>query len=351
MYKYTVSVILAACILAGCQRANNESITTGIIHDYPEITPEIVDSAEAVKFHHVSDSIDEEMLASASSGDGAQFQYWLFRNADPDEGYVWNFRDGIQTIRYREFSSDQGLRMQSLRLYINNRISLFLRDATSGHWIYEHFFGSYVIYEEHGIIYIMAYWDDNTSERFLVLYGDRFISLHNANSEPFFHGEAFYHMPSWLNGANTDILSATSERREGDILHSTDNLDLRIGLGWSNGAPGNGVGEKIIFSHERHGYRMPFNVFFISTGFVCFDRPYLFGHYSRPRKVRVSFEGELPWIGELDDTPNFQRLGASWPPPRDSPMRRDLWIEILEVYPGTRSENVFINAFVWGFVQ
>jgi len=365
MNKYILPIIFVSFILTGCQERSNENIADGIIYT-PAVISQMLYITETIEFNNTSGIIDKETIELVQSSNMTHFQYWLFGNADPNEGYIpdpryaWLYGwygidgNGIYTIRsmiIRSMYFSHRLRppVKSLRLYINNRIVISRSSFTDGDWLNETFSGSYEITEEYGITYLMVHWDDNTSERFLVLYSYSHIVLYNSNAEPFFLGDNSYYSSLWLRSAYTDILSATSELRENDILHSTDNLDLRIGIGWSNGFLVHGIGEKIVFSRERLGYRSAFNFLFISTGFVCFYRPYLFSHYSRPRQLRISYEGESPRIRELADTPNLQIIEIWWP--SQSQMGKDLWIEILEVYPGASFENTFINAFAWGFGQ
>jgi len=207
--------------------------------------------------------------------------------------------------------------------------------------------GSYIINIEHRITFLLITWDDNTSDRYLILYSSSFICLYNSNSFPFFEGETWFYIPSRFRAIETRILSATSQLREGNILYSTDNLDLRIGACWVEGVPGQGIGEKIIFSHQEPN-NIHFNLLRISIGFVSYTRPHLYEANSRPKKLRISLEGESPLIIDLLDTPNFQSLGGIW---WSGDSEKDLWIEILEVYPGSRFEDTCINALVRGFTQ
>lgn len=206
--------------------------------------------------------------------------------------------------------------------------------------------GSYTIAEEHGINYLIILWDDKTWDKYLMIAR---INLKNKNIyDPYFYnadGEPFFSCGTFLNPEyitffpfiiSTDILSASSSLREGSKVFSTDNLISRIGVCWAEGVRGHGIGEKIIFKNNG-------NLFFdlsISIGYVSFEKPYLYRENSRPKKLRISFEGEEPKIIELADTPNLQYLGDI-----RTDGKKDLWVEILEVYPGTKYTDTCINFF------
>jgi hypothetical protein len=91
---------------------------------------------------------------------------------------------------------------------------------------------------------------------------------------------------------------------------------------------------------------------------VSYNKPYLFKYNSRPRKIRISYEGEIAKTIELLDTPNFQEILTLWPYPQyessypdKNLWEKDLWIEIIDVYPGTRYNDTCINFLVWFYIQ
>jgi hypothetical protein len=220
--------------------------------------------------------------------------------------------------------------------------------------------GIYHITEENGIYYLNINWDDGSRNKYLMIAHEfnmngvkniTYINLYNSNGHPFFkmgripNPETITHYPYTI----TEVLSASSFLTEGNTVYSTDNLDGRIGICWA--VKGNGVGEKIIFNRNITDF-CTFNVLFISTGFVSYDKPYLYRYNSRPKKIRVSYEGDNPRIIELADTPNLQLIGSGataiwW----SYSYEKDLWIEILEVYPGTRYADMCVNMLAWYFSQ
>jgi len=219
-----------------------------------------------------------------------------------------------------------------------------------------HYKGSYTITEDQGINYLEITWDDKTTDKYLVIgyVGEsgirkgKFIFypyFYNADGAPFFSGGTIpseSYITYFPDEIETKILSSSSALREGNIVYSVNNLNSRIGVCWAEGVNGQGIGEKIIFSAKEDGPYVSFSELYISTGFVSYQKPYLYRENSRPKKIRVSFENENPRIIELADTPNLQYIGIHWSNRYD---KKDLWIEILEVYPGTKYTDTCINFF------
>jgi hypothetical protein len=212
--------------------------------------------------------------------------------------------------------------------------------------------GSYVITEEHGINYLIILWDDKTWDKYLMIariYSNSNIHdlyFYNADDYPFFSGGTVpnrEYITFYPHIVRSDILSASSSLKEGSKVYSTDNLTTKIGVCWAEGVRGHGIGEKIIF--KNNGNNLSFDLS-ISTGFVSFEKPYLYRENSRPKKIRISFEGDDPRIIELADTPNLQSLGGVY-----GAGKKDLWVEILEVYPGTKYTDTCVNFFQGLFSQ
>jgi hypothetical protein len=221
--------------------------------------------------------------------------------------------------------------------------------------------GSYSVIEEEGIPYLVILWDDKTWDKYLMLsyeyewrdhsIHNDYIYLYNSDGQPFFESgtvpaeEMGTHRP-WTE---TKFLSSSSELNEGSIVYSTENLDERIGVCWAEGVGGQGIGEKIVFEANKNKNRVSFNILYISIGFVSFEKPYLYRENSRPKTIRVSYEGENQKIVELVDTPNLQEFSFWWTYDYDSP--KDLWLEILDVYPGTKYSDTCINFLAYDFSQ
>jgi len=224
--------------------------------------------------------------------------------------------------------------------------------------------GSYTVIEEEGINYIQILWNDKTTDKYLIIgsiNNDKTfnnIYLYNKNGYPFFCAGIVLNEWGPYNvhlKVDTKIFSASSTLKEGNIVYSTNNLDERIGMGWVEGVKGQGIGEKIIFSGKKgKDTRISFSSLYISIGLVSMDKPYLYKQNSRPKKIRISVEGKSSKIVELADTPNLQYIEYGWYPwnwSDDDRFEKDLWIEILEVYPGTEFEDTCINYFQWKYIQ
>jgi hypothetical protein len=194
--------------------------------------------------------------------------------------------------------------------------------------------GSYVITGENGMNYLVILWDDATWEKYLMLAGGDCF-LYNSDGEPYFAGiltnpeyKTDYPGPITL----TKGLSASTSLVEGSTVYSVDNLDARIGVCWAEGSRGQGINEKIIIKGWA-GSRAD-----ISIGFVSYEKPQLYRENSRPKKIGKYLDGKLVALIELEDTPNFQPLGA---------IDGNCELVILEVYEGTKYQDTCINAIIF----
>jgi hypothetical protein len=199
--------------------------------------------------------------------------------------------------------------------------------------------GTYRVIEEDGINYLIISWADNSTDKYLIIgrisngyFYD--FNLYNKDGIPSFSTgtipstEYITFFPTIIS---TEYITASSQLREGNTVYSTANMDERIGVCW---AVRGGVGEKITIQSKS----CPGGSLYISTGFISIEKPYLYRENSRPKKIRVSHEGENPKIINLADTYHVQSIDFQvW--------EKDVWIEILEVYPGTKYNDTCINFF------
>lgn len=207
------------------------------------------------------------------------------------------------------------------------------------------FTGNYSVIEDHGLDYLQIFWDDGDQDKYLILGFIKdgyfsFFSLYNDNNNrPFFGNGSAYDGDDEIgipNHFRPEYISATSELQEGSVVFSTDNLDSRLDICWA--ASHNGIGERIIIRDTGS------DAVFISSGFVSYMRPHLYRQNSRPKTLRVSFAGQAPYIVELEDTYHIQLIIGdryayqehSW---------KDVWIEVLDVFPGNRFNDLCINFF------
>jgi hypothetical protein len=216
--------------------------------------------------------------------------------------------------------------------------------------------GRYTIVSEHGIPFININWNNNRTDKYLFLFygnNDR-ILLYDNESSPFFNGK-YWEDSRGYDGAGVrvyggtrfmevDDISATSSLREGNTLYSPDIGNLTIGRPWA--AARNGIGEKITFRATQ------MVEFYISTGFVSYNRPYLYEYNSRPSRIRVSYNNFFAVVN-LDDTPHFQKISI-YEMERDGNAYRDdnvVEIEILGVHHGIRFSDVCITSILYYFSQ
>jgi hypothetical protein len=222
--------------------------------------------------------------------------------------------------------------------------------------------GSYQVIEENGLHYLQITWDDNTGDKYLIIghiynynnesdsYFEEF-NLYYKDGIPFFNtgirvwdykSGGDYFTKYFISDFNFSFLqkpqlvpkesiSASSELKEGNTVYSTYNLDDKTDICW---ATRNGIGERIILERNGLGYR---GGLYIATGFVSMSRPHLYKQNSRPKRIRISAEGEELRVVELKDTYHLQYIG-------DIPYT-DVFIDILEVYPGSRFNDTCINFF------
>jgi hypothetical protein len=198
--------------------------------------------------------------------------------------------------------------------------------------------GTYTINENSGIQFLNISWNDNTSERYLMLLGNNFICLYGGIFDylgyhygPYSEGR-FDHLTHMLNIS----ASASLIERNRNYYPTPEKLGLRINSVW---AVRGGINEYLLV-------QLPQQVesFYISIGYVSYTQPYLYKENSRPKKIRVTEVGNESnsMEFELEDTPNFQRIslsnGVRW--------GATLKIEILEIYPGTKYDDMCINSIM-----
>jgi hypothetical protein len=178
------------------------------------------------------------------------------------------------------------------------------------------------------------------NKRYLVLYNSFLIFYNSENDMEYF----MYGIKPQSDFAdfNTTKIEATSELKEGNIIYKAENLFIREKLlPWAEGVRGDGIGQKIkiIFT-----YPLIFGVngLIISNGYIDYNRPYLYEYNNRIKKIKVYYDGYDEYkILELADTPQYQyiNIGINYKP-------EILWIEIMEVYKGTKYDDTCINNII-----
>ena len=201
-------------------------------------------------------------------------------------------------------------------------------------------FGTYNLEYRDNIPFIKILWEDNTSEEFLILVSNHMCYLYRSNDTPYFRG---FKLRGGAPGESSfpgdgNIIVSSTYLIENQISYNADNLNEKIGQCWA--AKGYGINETLSLKMKWT------NSISISTGFVSFEKPYLWKENSRPKMLELTVKNKFSFIFELQDIPSYQVINL---PDR---LEEDdtLVIKILDVYNGTKYEDVCINSIVldWG---
>jgi hypothetical protein len=201
--------------------------------------------------------------------------------------------------------------------------------------------GPYYIDDSDGVLFITIDWIGKPIERYLLLVNDDFICLYNDDSEPVFRGVHYHYedLTEWHFSGIMSIVNITASSLliENGIAYTLDKIRYRINSAWAEGVEGPGI-------HESLFIQMPdlVGAIYLSIGYVSYSKPNLYRENSRPKRIRILQTGNKTNYEEfeLKDTPNFQRIDIG------AKFGRDIQIEILEVYPGTKYEDTCINNIV-----
>jgi hypothetical protein len=210
--------------------------------------------------------------------------------------------------------------------------------------------GTYIISYVQGVPYLTFHWETGASQRYLMLFNGNFMILYSgADTAPAWF---LRNIPeSFDPGASFDrmqSITASSTLTEGNIQHSAtpERLGWSINQGW---AVEGGVGERLSIRLNVQNA----GAIFISSGYIDYSRPYLFREYSRPKRIRITTHmpggfliDEQSFEVELQDTPNYQRIQLWRDFSRGWGGNMQVEIEILQTFPGTRSNTMFINSIL-----
>ncbi len=134
---------------------------------------------------------------------------------------------------------------------------------------------------------------------------------------------------------------------EGTIKYDGKNfipLSMKELKPWAADKGAKGIGEWIELTIEKEDWQFGVNSFFISNGYVNFNKPELYINNSRVKKLQVScIESGIDAIYELEDTPNLQTIKL---PKEINTQVITVRFKILEVYPGNKWEDICINMIV-----
>jgi hypothetical protein len=203
--------------------------------------------------------------------------------------------------------------------------------------------GTYSIDDSNEVPFINIHWNDNTSERYLILLGDVFMCLYNNNSEPILYhhfrknfGE-YEDFSEWSFSGIVQManITASSSLIEGNIDYSPsiERLGLKINSSW---AVRGGVNQSLFIKRPSLSAEL-----YISIGYVHLSQINLYRENARPKKIRISqINNESNFMEfELIDTPNFQRFDIDG-------LGYEIKIEIKEIYLGTKYNDTCINSIM-----
>jgi hypothetical protein len=211
--------------------------------------------------------------------------------------------------------------------------------------------GSYSIGSENGLDFLSVSWDGGAREKFLYLVNGELndLYLYKSDSGPFFGrfnsssgGFAVFGDTLWIRAS-----SSFQETLGGKtVIYSPDNLGEKIGECW---VPGKGLNERLTLSiSPRH--QMEGGNIYVSSGFVSFLKPYLYTENSRIKKIRLSDSSGKSKTVELKDTPHFQPVSIEGIGTNEDG-NSVLTMEILEVYPGSKYDDICLNSICWRYKQ
>jgi hypothetical protein len=256
---------------------------------------------------------------------------------------IGKFRD------YRDYRS-------FIEFKTNNRVEKWQSNRDGAYRKLEPLSGEYSLTNIDGIPFLTILWDNGTWGKYVFLttgiHNPRPLCffLYDSNSKPYFIGfrgdDGFYNGDHVLDGDiglgglsfSPNRITSTSFLIENGISYSSEKLGYRIGEAWAYR-----FGKTNIFGTLETTFS--YSDVYISIGFISYTNPQLYRQNARPKKIRISgnVDGyKIDRIIDLEDTPHFQDIGG---------LNGTMKIEIIEIYPGTRYQDVCINAFYTGHWQ
>ncbi|MCL2720198.1 MAG: hypothetical protein FWD47_02530 [Treponema sp.] len=203
--------------------------------------------------------------------------------------------------------------------------------------------GTYTVDMSNGIPFINVKWEDNKTERFLIISNENILNVYTTAGQLFdgtqgrnlrgSHETFLYHI--------ADKISASSYLVEAEVSYQPTQFNRPpFQPLWIEGAGDHGIHEKL-FIQANTCFALH-----ISIGFVSYTTPQLYLENSRPKKIRLYVDNYFSIDVDLEDTPNYQIVYLP------NPLRKNdvLELEILEVYPGTKYADTCINNIYYDYV-
>ena len=256
---------------------------------------------------------------------------------------------GTENISYSfMFSNDYGgksikyISWENVVKFIDYEIlALSTYDRMTGEGAY--YIGTYALNVQDNITFLDVHFDNGNDEKWLILANGTLCDIYKSGN--FIPGNHISGVTGSVN--RTEFIStwygtvrASSYLTENSVSYSPDNIkiDYWTDKPWVEGAQGYGINEKIFFEKGvAGGISGPMH---ISIGYVSYDKPYLYNQNSRPKTIKLSVEGKFSIIVDLKDTPHYQEVKL----PSDIYQEDVLILEILDIYPGTKYDDVCINT-------
>lgn len=254
---------------------------------------------------------------------------------------IGKFRDYRDYQSFMEFKPNNRIEKWS-----SNRDSTYRKIALES--------GEYILHDNNGLDFLTILWDNGRWGKYLLLItkintnDSVCFFLYDSNSEPYFIGfrgdDGYYYGENGLDGdiglgglnfSPEKWINSTSYLSENGVSYSSEKLGYRIGEAWAYR-----FGEENIFGTLE--LNIHFSSIYMSSGFISYSNPELYRQNARPKKIKISWNDNDYEIIELEDTPHFQYIGS---------FGEDRKIEIVEIYPGTKYQDVCINAFYTGWWQ
>lgn len=177
--------------------------------------------------------------------------------------------------------------------------------------------------------------NNGTKKTFLLLKSEEFLILYESTrKEPFFWGFYSFRKLELLSFLKKTNVTTSSELQENKTIYSGDSLgNLNLESPWVEGSKGDGIGEYIILNINA-------SEVFILSGFISYQKPYLYEQNNRPKKIKISFpESNYQDIYfDLADTPNPQKITLK------EDYNGKLKIEIIDIYKGSKYSDLCISS-------
>lgn len=219
----------------------------------------------------------------------------------------------------------------------DNKISITTFDLITGTETVKQ--GIYTTSMKYGISFIKVTWENGTVDTFLMLSNSLVCFLYKAkDSNPYVLGFSGSYNRGEFVFRNPKSITASSSFIENGKPYSPDQINTRLGQAWVEGVNGQGIHEKLFINTQ-----LGCTALHISTGFISYEKPYLYKENSRPKKLNVSVAKKFSFTIDILDTPNFQTINL----PQALEANDILVIEILDVYPGTKYEDTCINCILY----